>query len=242
MERCAAEEGHHSAKGSGNNRGCNCGNGNGYYLPSLHSFPVVIGHCVLFQLEDTIDRKQNGKRIGDMNLDELDELEDSEDEEVLQQYRQKRLAEMRDLASKAKFGTVGEISGVDYVDEVTKAGEGIHVVLHLYKGGIPHCAVLNQYMVDLAKRYPQTKFLKAIYSTCLPNFPEKNLPSIFCYFEGNIRKQFLGSVDLRGPTITADEFEYLLGKVGSIPTEITSDPRPKIKDKMLSDLSDNNDW
>ena len=198
--------------------------------------------AIVAMIEDTIDRKQNGKRMDDMDLDELDELEDSEDEEVLQQYREKRLAEMREQAAKAKFGTVQEISGVDYVDEVTKAGEGIHVVLHLYKNGIPHCALLNQYMVDLARRFPQTKFLKAIYSTCLPNFPEKNLPSVFCYFEGNIRKQFLGPVDLRGPKITAEEFEYLLGQVGSIQTEIKDDPRPKIKDKMLSDLSDNNDW
>lgn len=197
---------------------------------------------IVKMIEETIDRKQNGKRMDDMNLDELDELEDSEDEEVLQQYRNKRLAEMRELAAKAKFGFVGEISGVDYVDQVTKAGEGIHVVLHLYKGGIPHCALLNQYMTDLARKYPHTKFLKSIYSTCLPNFPEKNLPSIFCYFEGNIRKQFLGSADLRGPSVTAEEFEYLLGQVGSVPTEIKEDPRPRIKDKMLSDLSDNNDW
>lgn len=180
--------------------------------------------------------------MDEMNMDELDELEDSEDEEVLAQYRQKRIAEMKEIASKARFGFVQEISGVDYIDQVTKAGEGIHVVLHLYKGGIPHCAVLNQFMTDLARKYPATKFLKAIYSTCLPNFPEKNLPSVFCYFEGNILKQFLGSMDLRGPTITAEEFEYMLGKVGSIPTDVTEDPRPKIKDKMLSDLSDNNDW
>lgn len=198
--------------------------------------------AIVAMLEDTIDRKQNGKRMDDMNLDELDELEDSEDEEVLQQYRNKRLAEMREMSSKARFGTVQEISGVDYVDQVTKAGEGIHVVLHLYKGGIPQCALLNQYMIDLARRFPQTKFLKAIYSTCLPNFPEKNLPSIFCYYEGNIRKQFLGAMALRGPTITVEEFEYLLGQVGSIETELKDDPRPRIKDKMLSDLSDNNDW
>lgn len=202
----------------------------------------ITEESIVAMLEEAIDKKTNGKRMDDMNLDELDELEDSEDEEVLNQYRMKRLAEMREMASKARFGTVQEISGVDYVDEVTKAGEGIHVVLHLYKGGIPHCAVLNQYMTELARRFPQTKFLKAIYSTCLPNFPEKNLPSIFCYYEGNIRKQFLGAVDLRGPKITIEEFEYLLGQVGSINTELKDDPRPKIKDKMLSDLSDNNDW
>lgn len=198
--------------------------------------------AIVNMIEQTIEAKQNGKQMADMDLDELDELEDSEDEEILQQFRAKRIAEMKELASKAKFGFVQEISGQDYVDEVTNAGKDINVVLHLYKAGIPHCALLNQFMVELARKYPQTKFLKAIYSTCLPNFPEKNLPSVFCYYEGNIKKQFLGPVDLRGPTITLEEFEYLLGQVEAIPTEIKEDPRPKIKDKMLSDLADNNDW
>lgn len=30
-----------------------------------------------------------------------------------------------------------EISAVDYVDEVNKAGDGVWVVLHLYKTGYP---------------------------------------------------------------------------------------------------------
>ena len=38
------------------------------------------------------------------------------------------------------------------------------------------------------------------------------------------------------------EFEYLLGLYGAIPTEIKEDPRSQIKDKMFSDLADNNDW
>lgn len=36
--------------------------------------------------------------------------------------------------------------------------------------------------------------------------------------------------------MTAEEFEYLLGKTGAIKTEITSDPRPQVKDVMMSAL------
>lgn len=75
------------------------------------------------------------KDISELDLDELDELEDSEDEAVLLQYRQKRIAEIKALAEKSKFGSVIEISGQDYVSEVNKAGEGIWVILHLYKQG-----------------------------------------------------------------------------------------------------------
>lgn len=50
-------------------------------------------------------------------------------------FRQQRLAEMKAAQMKNKFGEVLEISGKDYVQEVTKAGKGIWVVLHLYKQG-----------------------------------------------------------------------------------------------------------
>ena len=49
--------------------------------------------------------------------------------------RQQRMAEMMAMQKKAKFGTVKDISAVDYVDEVNKAGDGVWVVLHLYKSG-----------------------------------------------------------------------------------------------------------
>ena len=58
---------------------------------------------------------------------------------ILIYNRQRRMAEMLAAQSKAKFGSVKEISAVDYVDEVNKAGDGVWVVLHLYKTGYPFC-------------------------------------------------------------------------------------------------------
>ncbi|GAB0095725.1 Viral IAP-associated factor homolog [Sergentomyia squamirostris] len=215
-------------------------------IPPREKEAEITEDTIVSMLEETIEKKvggESGKKLEDMNLDELDELEDSEDEAVLEEYRRKRLAEMKEYASRAKYGSVREISGQDYVDEVTKAGEGVHVVLHLYKSGIPHCSLINDFMGKLAVKYPTTKFLRAIYSTCIPNFPEKNLPSVFCYFEGSILKQFLGTVELRGMNLTVEEFEYLLGQVGSITTDITEDPHREIKDKLLTELATgNNDW
>lgn len=49
--------------------------------------------------------------------------------------RQKRLAEWKATQLKNVFGEVVEISGQDYIKEVNKAGDGIWVVLHLYKPG-----------------------------------------------------------------------------------------------------------
>jgi hypothetical protein len=47
------------------------------------------------------------------------------------------MAELKARTDKARFGEVREITAVDYVQEVNKAGEGIMVVLHLYKQVTP---------------------------------------------------------------------------------------------------------
>merc|ERR1719499_2237489 len=77
---------------------------------------------------------------------------------------------------KSKYGDVREITAVDYVQEVNKAGDGVFVILHLYKQGVPLCALVNEYMNRLAPRFPTTKFIRAISTTCIPNYPDKNLP------------------------------------------------------------------
>lgn len=38
------------------------------------------------------------------------------------------------------------------------------------------------------------------------------------------------------------EFEYLLGKSGAITTDIKTNPRREVTDKMFSDLAQTNDW
>ncbi|XP_063627830.1 viral IAP-associated factor homolog [Cydia splendana] len=198
---------------------------------------------IVNMIEQTIQQKQQekDKQLSELDLDGLDELEDSEDEAVLEEYRRKRIAELKRLAEKPKFGDVREVSGQDYVQEVNKAGEGIWVVIHLYKQGIQQCALINQHLRELAAKYPYTKFLKAIAQTCIPNFPERNLPSVFVYFEGDMKKQFVGPHELRGTGLTCDELEYILGQVGVVDTKIKEDPRPKIKDKLFQDLG-SNDW
>lgn len=48
------------------------------------------------------------------------------------------MAEIKAMTQKAKYGSVSEITGHEYVQEVNKAGEGVYVVLHLYKQGYDH--------------------------------------------------------------------------------------------------------
>lgn len=69
---------------------------------------------------------------------------------------------------------------------------------------IPLCALINEYLRILATKYPTVKFLKSISTTCIPNYPDKNLPTIFVYFEGELKQQLTGPLEFRGPNLTQD--------------------------------------
>lgn len=197
---------------------------------------------LITMVEETVQRKTTGlnvvKAYEDMTLDELEELEDEEDERVLLQYRQQRIAEIQKVQQASKFGDVREISAQDYVDEVNKAGKGIWVVLHLYKSGIPLCTLVNQYLSQLAKKFPCTKFLKSVSTTCIPNYPDKHLPTIFVYYEEDMKKQFVGPLVYGGMNLKVDELEWMLAEAGAVKTELEDDPRKKhkIQDFMTSSL------
>jgi len=193
---------------------------------------------IMSMLDATVLDKTGGKSrdLTTKTLDELDELEDDEEEAILMQYKQKRLLEMKAELAKSQFGEVLEITAADYVQAINKAGKGIWVVLHLYKQGIPMCSLLNQFMARLAVKFPTTKFVKSISTVCIPDYPDKNVPTIFIYYEGEMKKQYIGEDSLRGMRLTIEEFEYVLGINGAVKTTIEKDPRPKIKDAMMSRL------
>lgn len=203
-------------------------------------------------MDKAIKDKSGVKDMEDMTLDELDELEDEEEERILEQYRAERMAQIRNIQAKSNYGDMREISADDYVAQVNNAGEGVWVVLHLYKQGIPLCALINQYLVAMAARFPTVKFLRSISTTCIPNYPDQNLPTCFVYFEGQLKASLAGPQHFRGMNMTADEFEFIIAKTGAIQSEIKKDPKKKVKDVMMSSLrgnqddsddsSDNNDW
>nr|XP_060625746.1 phosducin-like protein 3 [Anolis sagrei ordinatus] len=179
------------------------------------------------------------KTYEDMTLEELEENEDEfneEDERAIEMYRQQRLAEWKASQENNKFGQVLEISGQDYVQEITKAGKDIWVVLHLYKQGIPLCALINQHLNGLAKKFPEVKFVKAISTTCIPNYPDRNLPTIFIYLEGDIKAQFIGPLVFGGMNLTREELEWKISESGAIKTDLEENPRKQIQDQLMTSI------
>lgn len=194
-------------------------------------------------VEQTVQQKSSGKSLEEMTLDELDEKEDDVDEEearLFEEYRRKRMAEMMAKQNRARFGDVVEITKADWVREVNKAGEGIWVVIHVYKQGIPLCSLVNQHLQHLARKFPETKFLKSISSLCIPNYPDKNLPTIFVYHEDDLKKQFVGPLALGGMNLKLEGLEWMLSQTGAVKSDLEEPPKREIRDVMMSSIRDSN--
>lgn len=194
---------------------------------------------IVNMVEKTIENKTRERGFDDMNLDELNDNEDDideEDEKVFEAYRRQRLQELKAAQKSAIFGDVREISRDEYVQEVNKAGEGIWVILLVYKQSIPLCKLLEQYVYNLARKFPATKFLKSIASVCIPNYPDKNLPTIFVYQNGDLKKQFVGPLVFGGINLKMDELEWMLSETGAIKTDMEEKPRPEVHDVLMSSI------
>ncbi|CAG8772266.1 20200_t:CDS:2 [Gigaspora margarita] len=170
---------------------------------------------ILEAMDQVIMEKQD-KHLEDKTLDELDELEDEEDERVLFEYRQKRIAEMKAEALRAKFGELMQISKPDFIREVTDASKEVWVVVHLFKDSIPECKLMNAHLATLAAKHKATKFIKIIGDQCIPNYPDKNLPTLLIYGEGDMKLQLVGLAELGGLNMSLKRLENYLISSGAI--------------------------
>jgi len=107
------------------------------------------------------------------------------------------------------------------------------VILLLFEPGLPLCTLFTQFFDQLAVKFPYVKFLKSKASLCIANFPEANLPSIFVYINGNLKKQLVCNESFVGMNITVDGLEWILSETGAIKTSMTKDPREKKQSKKM---------
>uniref|UniRef100_A0A2K6SZ64 Phosducin-like protein 3 n=1 Tax=Saimiri boliviensis boliviensis TaxID=39432 RepID=A0A2K6SZ64_SAIBB len=198
----------------------------------LHKKSILPPKESLKELEEEAEEEQH--MVQQSVKDHEDEFNEK-DERAIEMYRRQGLAEWKATKLKNKFEEVLEISGKDYVQEVTKAGEGLWVILHLYKQGIPLCALINQHLSGLASKFPDVKFIKAISTTCILNYPDRNLPTIFVYLEGDIKAQFIGPLVFGGMNLTRNELEWKLSESGAIKMDLEENPK-KIEDVLLSSV------
>ncbi|CAA6660090.1 unnamed protein product [Spirodela intermedia] len=145
--------------------------------------------------------------IDERTEEELEDLEDDrdlDDDRFLEEYRKKRLAEMREATRISRFGSVLPIAGSDFVREVSQASPDVWVVVLLYKDGIAECKVLLNCLEELAARYPATKFVKITSTDCIPNYPDRNLPTILVYNSAAVKGTHVGLHPYGGRKCTAE--------------------------------------
>ena len=154
--------------------------------------------------------------IDGKHQEELEDMDNDEfqDSRFLEEYRQKRIDELQKAAARPRFGTVEEIRGSEFVSQVSNAGPEIWVVCHLYKEGNSACGIINKALEQLAKRYPSTKVVKSISTDCIPNYPDKNLPTLLLYHEGICKQHIIGLAALGGQHVTAELLAIQLSKYG----------------------------
>ncbi|KAJ3300067.1 hypothetical protein HK104_004789 [Borealophlyctis nickersoniae] len=185
-------------------------------LPAKEKEPEITEDDLIAMVEKAVAEKYGDKPIEDRDLDELDELEDIEDDRMLESYRRQRLAEMRTAASREKYGTVVEISKPDYQTEVTDASKSTWVVLHLYQNHVPGCKLINGILDRIADRHKATKFLKIVADRCIPNYPDRNVPTLLVYGNGDIRANLVGISQLGGMGTTVERVEKILKDIGAV--------------------------
>lgn len=66
------------------------------------------------------------------------------------------------------------------------------LILYVYNR-IPLSSLMNDYIRNLAHKFPTVKFVKSLAGLCIPNYPDQNLPTIFVYLNGELKRQFIGT-------------------------------------------------
>jgi hypothetical protein len=103
-----------------------------------------------------------------------------------------------------RFGSVHEISKEDWIKEVTEDSRTCWVVVLLYSGGVFECGLVEEAFVQLSSKFPYVKFLKIRSHSAIENWPDRNLPTLFVYKDGELQHQIFTLLTLGGSAMVPD--------------------------------------
>jgi len=88
-------------------------------------------------------------------------------------------------------------------------------------------------------KFPFVKFIKSISTTCVPNYPDKNLPTIFVYHENVLKNQIIGPLAFNGMNLKQDDFEWKLHRLGVLKSSLNRDINSDFeKNERINDCED----
>lgn len=171
------------------------------------------------------NKDKNGKESDDVQIDEDDFIE---------RYREERIKQLKS----EKYGTVVPIQRTEWNHQVNDASkDGTWVIINLTaQKSSPNlhpmhkdiCVLIENEIIPLvARKYPAVKFVSIPSTSAIENWPENNLPTLFCYRYGKLQHQLIGlgefGVKNESDGVNCDKVEYRLGKLGIIDTDVVED-------------------
>uniref|UniRef100_A0A7S3PYA5 Phosducin thioredoxin-like domain-containing protein n=1 Tax=Chaetoceros debilis TaxID=122233 RepID=A0A7S3PYA5_9STRA len=164
----------------------------------------------------TYSAKNQGDKVND----------DAEDTDAcIEEFRSRRLQQIQ-------HGSVIPISRTEWNREVNEGSHKQWVVItftstssapNLNKYHSETCRKVEDEIVPiLAWKFSEVKWVKIPSKSAIENWPDDNLPTMFCYRGGKLQCQLVGLGDFG--VITKENIEYKLGKLGVIETDIEVDP------------------
>ena len=155
---------------------------------------------------DELTKQEEVDPLSLASLDELDELLEEEDdnEKAINAYRDKRLQELREQQARNRWGSVYEIGRDDWISEVTECSKSCWVIVHLYQDSVIECNLVENALLQLAPKFKYIKFIKIRSTQAVENWPDRNLPTLFLYNDGELKLQVITLNNLGGKRMKAD--------------------------------------
>ena len=159
------------------------------------------GNFVVKEEEVKEDEQRKGTRR--IKNDEDAGEEDEEDEEFMKSYREKRISEMlmqkeekdeKEEKNNNLRNEVMHVSHEQWTKEVTEVSRSNPVLVLLTKENSKACYPLERVMEDVAHKYrlSRTKFRRAEARDIIPNYPERNVPTLILYRNGDVVENIVG--------------------------------------------------
>ena len=151
----------------------------------------------------TMKKEETNAAIFEHERDDENDDDDEEEEEFMKSYREKRISEMM-LMQKEKekeeknnnfrHEYMMHVSHEQWTKEVTEVSRSHPVLVLLTKENSKACYTLERVMEDVARTYrtSRTKFRRAEARDIIPNYPERNVPTLILYRNGDVVENIVG--------------------------------------------------
>jgi hypothetical protein len=197
-------------------------------LPPLESPPEAVAEdAVPPPTKATADKPPPLSNHSDEMTDEAEELA---------RLRAMRLDELRGTSREPRFGTILPLSRGDYSREVNEAGDGVSVVVFLSKSRGHYLSSYTLVLLEqLARKFGDVKFMQIESTECIPDYPDRNLPTLLLYRDDDLLGQCVGAAAFGGSSFGVEDVEWELAQAGVLKSDIQANPHGQKRERQRAE-------